>query len=56
MSFVGKVTKSSNTDELLDITLDKSLNFKSHIENIRCKLSHKKRKAFPFLMTMLQSK
>ena len=56
MSFVGKVIKSSNTDELLDITLDKSLNFKSHIENICCKLSHKKRKAFPFLMTMLQSK
>ena len=44
MSFVGKVIKSSNTDELLDITLDKSLNFKSHIENICCKLSHKKRK------------
>ena len=37
MSFVGKATKSSCTFELLGITLDKTLNFKSHIENIAAK-------------------
>ena len=30
-SFVGKAIKSSSTIELLEITLDKNLNFKSHI-------------------------
>ena len=35
MSLVGKATKSSSTVELLGITLDKILNFKSHTENIR---------------------
>ena len=33
MSFVGKAIKSSSTVELLGITLDKNLNFKSHIKN-----------------------
>ena len=36
MSFVGKAIKSSSTIELLGITLDKNVNFKSHIENICC--------------------
>ena len=36
MSFVGKAIKSSSQVELLSITLDKNLNFKSHIENIYC--------------------
>ena len=36
MSFVGKAIKSSSQVELLSITLDKNLNFKSHIENICC--------------------
>ena len=39
MSFVGKAIKSSSTVELLGITLDKNLNFKSHIENICCKVN-----------------
>ena len=30
-SFVGKAIKSSSKAELLGITLDKNLNFKSHI-------------------------
>ena len=34
MSFVGKAMKSSNTVELLPITLDKNLSFKCRIENI----------------------
>ena len=34
MSFVQKVIKSSSTVELLGITLDKNLKFRSHIENI----------------------
>ena len=37
MSFVGKVVKSSSKVELLCITLDKNLNFKTHIENMFCK-------------------
>ena len=41
MSFVGKAIKSSSTVELLGITLDKNLNFKSHIENICCKANNK---------------
>ena len=39
-SFVGKAIKSSSTVELLDITLGKKLNFKSHIENICCKANN----------------
>ena len=41
MFLVGKPIKSSITIELLGITLDKSLNFKSHIENICCKTCNK---------------
>ena len=41
MSFVRKGIKFSSTIELLGITLDKSLNFKSHIENICCKANNK---------------
>ena len=41
MSFVGKAIKSSSTVELLGITLDKNLNFKSHIESICCKANNK---------------
>ena len=41
MSFVAKALKSSSTVELLGITLDKNLNFKSHIENICCKANNK---------------
>lgn len=37
MSFVWKAIESCSTTELLSITLDKSLNFKSCIENICCK-------------------
>ena len=39
ISFVRKAIKSSCTVELLGITLDKNLNFKSHIENL-CSLSN----------------
>ena len=41
ISFVGKGIKSSSTVELLGITLDKNLNFKSHIENICFKANNK---------------
>ena len=41
VSFVGKAMISSNTVELLGITLDKNLNFKSHIENVCCKANNK---------------
>ena len=34
MSLIGKVIRSCSTDELLGITSDKNLNFKTHIENI----------------------
>ena len=34
MSFDGKNIKSSDTVELLGITLDKNINFKGHIQNI----------------------
>ena len=37
----GKAIKSSSTVELLGITLDKKLDFKSHIENICCKTNNK---------------
>ena len=39
ISFIGKAIKSSSTVELLGITVDKNLNFKSHIKNI-CPLSN----------------
>ena len=41
MSFVEKAIKSSYTVELLGITLDKNLNFKSHTKNICCKANNK---------------
>ena len=34
MSFDGKTIKSSDTVELLGITLDKNINFKRHMQNI----------------------
>ena len=41
ISFVGKAIKSSSTVELIDITLDKSLNFKRYIENICCEANNR---------------
>ena len=41
MSFIGITIKPSSTVELLGVTLDKNLNFKSHIENICCKANDK---------------
>ena len=41
ISFVGKAIKSSSTIELIDITLDKSLNFKRYIENICCEANNR---------------
>ena len=44
MSFDGKTIKSSDTVELLGITLDKNINFKRHIENV-CQKANNKTKA-----------
>ena len=44
MSFDGKTIKSSDTVELLGITLDKNINFKRHIQNI-CRKANNKTKA-----------
>ena len=41
MPFSGKAIKSSSTVAILGITLDKQLNFNSHIENICCKGNNK---------------
>ena len=41
MFFVGKAIKSSSTVELLGITINKKLNFKSQIENVRYKANNK---------------
>ena len=41
MSFDGKTIKSSDTVELIGITLDKNINFKRHIQNICCKANNK---------------
>ena len=41
ISSVGKEIKSSSTVELLGVTIDKNLNFKSHIRNICCKANNK---------------
>ena len=41
MSFNGKANKSSDTVELLGITLDKNINFKRHIQNICRKTNNK---------------
>ena len=58
MSFVGKAIKSSSTVELLGITLDKNLNFKSHIENICCKANKKIKAIFRIrdFLTLEQTK
>ena len=37
----GKTIKSSDTVELLGITLDQNINFKRHIQNICCKSNNK---------------
>ena len=44
MSFDGKTIKSSDTVELLGITLDKNINFKRHMQNI-CRKANNKTKA-----------
>ena len=41
MSFARKAIKSSSTVELLGITFDKKLHFKSHIKKISCKANNK---------------
>ena len=58
MSFVGKAIKSSSTAELLGITLDKYLNFRSHIENICCKANNKIKALFRIrsFLTLEQAK
>ena len=45
MSFDGKTIKSSDTVELLGITLDKNINFKWHIQNI-CPKTNKTKALF----------
>ena len=45
MSFDRKTIKSSDTVELIGITLDKNINFKRHIQNI-CHKAYKKTKLF----------
>ena len=44
MSFDGKTIKSSDTVELIGITMDKNINFKRHIQNI-CHKANTKTKA-----------
>ena len=44
MSFDGKTIKSSDTVELLGVTLNKNINFKRHIQNI-CRKANNKTKA-----------
>ena len=46
MSFDGKTIKSSDTVELLGISLDKNINFKRHIQNICHKTSNKTKALF----------
>ena len=41
VSCAKKTIKSSNTAELLGVTIDNNINFKSHIENICCKANNK---------------
>ena len=57
-SFAGKAIKYSSTVELLDITLDKNFNFKSHIENISCKTKNKIKALFRIrsFLTLEQAK
>ena len=58
MSFVRKAIKSSRTVELLGITLDKNINFKSHIENICYKANNKIKALFRIrsFLTLEQAK
>ena len=58
MSFVAKAIKSSSTVELLGITLEKNLNFKSHIENNCCKVNNKLKALFRIrsFLTLVQAK
>ena len=46
-SFDGKTIKSSDTIELLGITLDKNINFKRHMQNI-CHKANNKTKTFSY--------
>ena len=46
MSLDGKTIKSSDTVELLGITLDKNINFKRHIQNICHKANNKTKALF----------
>ena len=46
MSFDGKTIKSSDTVELLGITLHKNINFKRHIQNIYHKANNKTKALF----------
>ena len=46
VSFDGKTIKSSDTVELLGITLDKNINFKRHIQNICYKANSKTKALF----------
>ena len=42
----GKIIKSSDTDELLGITLDKNINFKQHVQNFFHKANSKTKTLF----------
>ena len=46
MPFDGKTIKSSDTVELLGITLEKNINFKRHIQNICHKANNKTKALF----------
>ena len=58
MSFVVKAIKSLSTVELRGITLDKNLDFKSHIDNLCCKANNKVKTIFWIwgLLTFEQAK
>ena len=47
-SFDGKTIKSSDTAELLEISLDESIDFKRHIQNICHKASNNTEAIFPY--------
>ena len=55
MSFDGKTIKSSDTVELLGITLDKNINFKRHIQNI-CHKANNTIKTFFLIRKFLNAK
>ena len=52
ISFDGKTIKSTDTLQLLGITLDKNNNFKQHIQNI-CRKANKKTKALLHIRKLL---